>query len=83
MFRSTHLDRFAIGIRDRSVECFVKLPANEAFDWVLIKLTSRCSWPEMVRGFQEFAGTLADDDARGHGISGRHAWQDRSIGDPQ
>lgn len=33
-FTSTHLDRLAIGIRDRSVECFDNLPVNEVFDWV-------------------------------------------------
>ncbi|TAI63472.1 cytochrome P450 [Bradyrhizobium sp. Leo170] len=34
VFTSTHLERFAIGIRERSVECFDNLPTNEVFDWV-------------------------------------------------
>ncbi|MBO4226686.1 cytochrome P450 [Bradyrhizobium neotropicale] len=34
VFTSTHLEQLAIGIRERSVECFDNLPTSEVFDWV-------------------------------------------------
>jgi cytochrome P450 len=34
VFTPTHLEQLAIGIRERSVECFDNLPTNEVFDWV-------------------------------------------------
>jgi hypothetical protein len=34
-------------------------------------------------GLQYFSGALADDDAGSHGVAGRHARHDRSIGNAQ
>ena len=34
-----------------------------------------------MRETQYLAGTLADHNARRHGVAGRYAWHDRSIGD--
>jgi hypothetical protein len=34
-------------------------------------------------GPKDLRGAFADDDARGHGVSGGDARQDRAVGDPK